>query len=173
MKLYTYTATDNNEIYGIEETTNDIGMTYPTNTNEIITIGQRPDYSEYLVLVDTPHELMTEFDGNYDGWDFNYRQEWGLAINDEVIERVVKEVRENKLDSIIVEVNENQFDGNADARGNMVSAILASEITSITEITWKLVDNSSATVTIEDLKLALEKSITNASEILFSVVFEN
>ena len=170
MRLYTYKAEDAMVVYGMIE--NEFGMPTRTNTSEIISIGQRPDYSNYLVLSDTKHELMEAFDGNYDGWDFNYRQEWGLAINDEVVERVLKDIRTEKLNTIVVDINGKLFDGNEKSRNNMMSAILSSDLTTESETPWKLADNSIALVNLNDVKLALDASIRKTGEILFSVVFE-
>ena len=70
------------------------------------------------------------------------------------------------LNSITVTVNGNTFDGNETARGNMISAILSAEIIGKTEDTWKLADNTSAVITISELKEALALSIQEVGRIV-------
>ena len=70
------------------------------------------------------------------------------------------------LNSITVTVNGNSFDGNETARGNMSSAILSAEIIGKTEDTWKLADNTSAVITIAELKEALALSIQEVGRIV-------
>ena len=70
------------------------------------------------------------------------------------------------LNSITVTVNGNSFDGNETARGNMSSAILSAEIIGKTDDTWKLADNTSAVVTVQELKEALALSIQEVGRIV-------
>lgn len=70
------------------------------------------------------------------------------------------------LNSITVTVNGNSFDGNETARGNMSSAILSAEVIGKTEDTWKLADNTSAVITIAELKEALALSIQEVGRIV-------
>ena len=83
------------------------------------------------------------------------------------IENEFKQSKELALNSITVTTtNNNTFDGNETARGNMTSAILASEIIGKTEYTWKLADNTSAVVTVQELKEALALSIQEVGRIV-------
>ena len=77
----------------------------------------------------------------------------------------LKAAKELALNSITVTVNGNSFDGNETARGNMSSAILSAEIIGKTEDTWKLADNTSAVITITELKEALALSIQEVGRI--------
>ena len=76
------------------------------------------------------------------------------------------------LNLITVEVNGNSFDGNETARGNMSSAILSAEIIGKTEDTWKLADNTSAVITISELKEALALSIQEVGRIVMVTSIE-
>ena len=78
----------------------------------------------------------------------------------------LKAAKELALNLITVEVNGNTFDGNETARGNMSSAILSAEIIGKTEDTWKLADNTSAVITISELKEALALSIQEVGRIV-------
>lgn len=60
----------------------------------------------------------------------------------------------------------NVFDGNETARNNMLSAIQSASFLGQTEATWKLADNSSKIVTLDELKEALALSITKVGEIV-------
>lgn len=82
-------------------------------------------------------------------------------------ESVLKQAKTDALNSITVTTkNGNTFDGNETARGNMTSAILASEVIGKTEDTWKLADNSEVLVTITELKEALALSIQEVGRIV-------
>ena len=78
----------------------------------------------------------------------------------------LKVAKELALNSITVTVNGNSFDGNETARGNMTSAILSAEVIGKTEDTWKLADNTSAVITITELKEALALSIQEVGRIV-------
>ena len=78
----------------------------------------------------------------------------------------LKAAKELALNSITVTVNGKVFDGNETARGNMLSAILSAEIIGKTEDTWKLADNTSAVITITELKEALALSIQEVGRIV-------
>ena len=79
----------------------------------------------------------------------------------------LKAAKTYTLNSITVTTtNGNTFDGNETARGNMTSAILSAEIIGKTEDTWKLADNTSAVITITELKEALALSIQEVGRIV-------
>lgn len=78
----------------------------------------------------------------------------------------LKAAKELALNSITVEVNGNTFDGNETARGNMTSAVLSAEVIGKSEDTWKLADNTSVVITIDELKQALALSIQEVGRIV-------
>jgi hypothetical protein len=55
---------------------------------QTIFIGQKPDCTGYLLLSDT---VVSEFVP--EGYDFIFRQEWGLRITEEIIHRVIETLR--------------------------------------------------------------------------------
>ena len=60
---------------------------------KIIMIGQKPDCSGYLLLSNT---VVAEFEKQSlvpEGYDFIFRQEWGLRITEEIIHRVISTLR--------------------------------------------------------------------------------
>ena len=88
MKLYKINAENYEDYYGTID--NPIDRSYTT------TIAQKPDCSAFLFLckdeqtAQTGLELLTTVP---DGFDFTYCQEWGLTINDAVVDRVVLDLR--------------------------------------------------------------------------------
>ena len=61
---------------------------------DVVIIAQAPDCSSFLVLSKTNYEAFEPFT-SYDGYDFTYCQEWGLAINEEVVVRTISDLRKN------------------------------------------------------------------------------
>jgi hypothetical protein len=58
-----------------------------------IMIGQAPDCSSYLVLSEVEHEMLVKQTSVPEGYDFIFRQEWGLTINEDIIHRVIQTLR--------------------------------------------------------------------------------
>ena len=67
---------------------------------------------------------------------------------------------------VVTTTNGNVFDGNETARNNMLSAIMSAELINKTEEYWKLVDNSTKLVTLDELKEALALSIQEVGNIV-------
>ena len=103
---------------------------------------------------------------SYSVWNGN---EW---VEDEILknEQAVldkKAEKEKRLSEIVVTTsNGNAFDGNETARNNMVSAIMSAELINKTEETWKLADNSTKLITIDELKEALALAIQEVGNIV-------
>lgn len=60
---------------------------------QVVMIGQKPDASGYLLLSNTVVEEFVKQDSVPDGYDFIFRQEWGLTINESIIHRVIDTLR--------------------------------------------------------------------------------
>ena len=94
MKLYKIAAANYKDYYGTME--NPIDRSYTT------TIAQKPNCSAFLFLckdaqdAQTGLELLTTVPS---GFDFTYCQEWGLTINDDVVDRVVLDLRKKSYNS--------------------------------------------------------------------------
>jgi hypothetical protein len=76
------------------------GMPDPVNPTppkysdlQVIMIGQKPDCSGYLLLSNTIVEEFQQQASVPQGYDFIFRQEWGLAINEAIIHRVIDTLR--------------------------------------------------------------------------------
>lgn len=59
----------------------------------VILIGQKPDCSGYLLLSDRVVDEFTKQSSVPEGYDFIFRQEWGLRITEEIIHRVISTLR--------------------------------------------------------------------------------
>lgn len=65
----------------------------PSLINTLVMVGQSPDCKSYLILTDTEHEYLEKQSRVPVGYDFIFRQEWGLTINEEIINRVIETLR--------------------------------------------------------------------------------
>ena len=96
-----------------------------------------------------------------------------IAINKE-LQRIqdLRYAKNSALNSITVTVNDKTFDGNETARTNMISAILSADLIGKTEETWKLADNTTALVTLIELKQALALAIQEVGRIVNCTTIE-
>lgn len=62
----------------------------------VILLGQKPDCTGYLLLTETVVEEFTQHNSVPDGYDFIFRQEWGLRITEEIIHRVIDTLRKEE-----------------------------------------------------------------------------
>ena len=88
MKLYKILATSYKNYYGTQG--NPIDRSYTT------IIAQKPDCSAFLFLCKDEQDALTGLTlltTVPSGFDFTYCQEWGLTINDDVVARVVLDLR--------------------------------------------------------------------------------
>lgn len=60
---------------------------------KVILIGQKPDCSGYLLLSNTVVSEFTKQNSIPAGYDFIFRQEWGLTITEEILHRVISTLR--------------------------------------------------------------------------------
>lgn len=89
--LCTVQANDLTSIFGRFSPEEVIPAKYP-NLNTIM-IGQKPDYTGYLLFSDQVIEEFTQQSSIPQGYDFIFRQEWGLIINEEILHRVIATLR--------------------------------------------------------------------------------
>jgi hypothetical protein len=88
MKLYKINAANYEDYYGTVE--NPIDRSYTT------TIAQKPDCSAFLFLCKDTQDAQTGLEllsTVPSGFDFTYCQEWGLTINDAVVDKVIIDLR--------------------------------------------------------------------------------
>ena len=59
----------------------------------IIMLGQKPDGTGNLLFSNRVVEEFTEHNSVPEGYDFIFRQAWGLTINEEILHRVISALR--------------------------------------------------------------------------------
>ncbi len=94
MKLYKILATAYEDFYGTPD--NPIDRSYTT------TIAQTPNCDAFLFICKDAQDVLeglTLLDTVPSGFDFTYCQEWGLTINDDVVDRVILDLRKKSYDS--------------------------------------------------------------------------
>ena len=84
MKLYKIEASNYETFFG---TTNE-----PIE-RDVITIAQTPSNDAFLLLSKDTFEELELLDSVPTGFDFTYCQEWGLTIDDDVVDRVIIDLR--------------------------------------------------------------------------------
>jgi len=72
---------------------------------DITVIAQTPSNDAFLLLSKDTHNSLELLNTVPTGFDFTYCQEWGLTINDAVVDRVIIDLRKKAYDTI-----ENQLD---------------------------------------------------------------
>ena len=95
MKLYKILAANHRDYYGT--TTNPIDRSYVT------IIAQTPNCDAFLFLCKDEQDAQTGLsllNTVPSGFDFTYCQEWGLDINDSVVDRVIIDLRIKSYKSI-------------------------------------------------------------------------
>lgn len=85
----------------------------------------------------------------------------GDSLNDYLF----KKVRQRRVDDSTVSFDGLTFDADERSQRRMLSTIMAAELTGVTEILWRMHDNSDVTVTIEQLRRAHAEAILNQSSI--------
>jgi len=108
MKLYKILATACENYYGTRN--NQIDRSYTTN------IAQTPSCDAFLFLCKDEQDALTGLTlltTVPSGFDFTYCQEWGLTINDAVVDRVVLDLRRKAYgtwESQLEKINDNGID---------------------------------------------------------------
>ena len=87
MKLYKLLASDYTSYFGTPD---------DPIVRVVTIIAQKPDCSAFLFVCKDEQDALTgltALDAVPSGYDFTYCQEWGLTINDAVVERVILDLR--------------------------------------------------------------------------------
>ena len=88
MKLYNITSAACSDYFGTPDD--------PIDRSYVTIIAQKPDCSAFLFLCKDTQDAQTGLEllsTVPNGFDFTYCQEWGLTINDDVVDRVVLDLR--------------------------------------------------------------------------------
>ena len=60
---------------------------------DVIRIAQTPNCDAFLLLANDTFDELELLDSVPTGFDFTYCQEWGLTLNEDVIDRVIRDLR--------------------------------------------------------------------------------
>ena len=91
--LCTVEATDLSTIFGYRGFGLEESIPAKYENLHTIMVGQKPDCSGYLLFTDRVVEEFTEQSSVPEGYDFIFRQEWGLRITEEILHRVIATLR--------------------------------------------------------------------------------
>ena len=80
MKLYKIEASNFKAFFGTPE---------EPIERDVITIAQTPSCDAFLYLSNETYDELELLDSVPAGFDFTYCQEWGLTVDDDVIDRVI------------------------------------------------------------------------------------
>jgi len=84
MKLYKLEASNWETFFGTSE---------ERIERDVIRLAQTPSCDAFLFLSKDAQDGLTLLDSVPDGFDFTYCQEWGLTVDDEVVDRVISDLR--------------------------------------------------------------------------------
>ena len=86
MKLYKIEASNYEAFFGGPELKDRI-------ERDVITIAQTPNCDAFLLLAKDAQDGLELLDSVPAGFDFTYCQEWGLTVDDDVVDRVILDLR--------------------------------------------------------------------------------
>ena len=95
MKLYKLEASNYDSFF---ETSKEIGKPdhiegQETIERDLIRVAQTPSCDAFLYLSNTTYDELELLDtAPTEGFDFTYCQEWGLEVNDAVVDRVIADL---------------------------------------------------------------------------------
>ena len=92
MKLYKIEASNWETFFGGPEPEDRI-------ERDVITIAQTPSNDAFLYLSNETYDELELLDSVPLGFDFTYCQEWGLTIDDDVVDRVIIDLRKKAYPS--------------------------------------------------------------------------
>ena len=101
--LYTFDAENSQTLFGTPQE--------PIQRDGLFIIGQKPDCSQFLVLSFQAYEGLDAVETVPEGFDFTYCQEWGLTINEGVVQRVWADIRSKAYGSIASQLDTLFHDG--------------------------------------------------------------
>jgi hypothetical protein len=91
--LCTVEAIDLSTVFGYRGSSSEESIPPKYENLHTVMIGQKPDCSGYLLFTDQVVEEFTQQSSVPEGYDFIFRQEWGLNITEEILHRVVSTLR--------------------------------------------------------------------------------
>ena len=90
MKLYKLEASNWQTFFGTSE---------ERIERDVVTLAQTPSCDAFLYLAKDTFNELELLDSVPEGFDFTYCQEWGLTIDDDVVDRVIIDLRDKAYPS--------------------------------------------------------------------------
>ena len=90
MKLYKIEASNFKAFFGTPE---------DRIERDVVTIAQTPSCDAFLYLSNETYDELELLDSVPAGFDFTYCQEWGLTVDDDVVDRVILDLRKKAYPS--------------------------------------------------------------------------
>jgi hypothetical protein len=96
MLLRKITSIHISQLFGLEFDSDKNVMAFTNDPQDfgLVLIGQALDCSSYLILVTKEHKNFEKISSIPEGYDFVFRQSWGLVIYEDTIHRVISTLRE-------------------------------------------------------------------------------
>ena len=92
MKIYKLESSNFETFFGGPEPKDSI-------ERDVVTIAQTPTCDAFLYLSKDAQDGLELLDSVPEGFDFTYCQEWGLTIDDDVVDRVITDLRDKAYPS--------------------------------------------------------------------------
>ena len=92
MKLYKLEASNWDAFYGPTEERK-VPKKNPWIEGDVVRLAQTPSCDAFLYLSKDAQDGLELLDSVPSGYDFTYCQEWGLTVDDDVVDRVIIDLR--------------------------------------------------------------------------------
>jgi len=87
MKLYKLEARNYDSFFGIPKEKGGEPI-----ERDVVRVAQTPNCDAFLYLSNTTYDDLELLDTAPSGFDFTYCQDWGLEVNDTVVDRVIADL---------------------------------------------------------------------------------
>ena len=114
MKLYKIEASNWKAFFGTSE---------ERIERDVVTLAQTPFCDAFLYLSNETYDELELLDSVPEGFDFTYCQEWGLTIDEDVIERVIIDLRKKAYPSWEDQLDYIYHNGVDDWKTNIITPI--------------------------------------------------
>ncbi len=114
MKLYKLESSNFETFFGTPE---------EPIARDVTTIAQTPNYNAFLLLSKDAQDGLELLDSVPLGFDFTYCQEWGLTIDDDVVDRVIIDLRKKAYPSWEDQLDYIYHNGVDDWKTNIITPI--------------------------------------------------
>ena len=117
-------------------------------------------------------EPINEVQDSEDEFSF-VEPDYGYPTEDELDADAYEKAKQAKSEAlatiVVTTSNGHSFDGNFEARLNMTNAIISADVVGQTSTNWKLADNTTEVITLQELKEALALATLEVGRIVGAV----